>query len=104
MSERSERFTVEATLPNERFDTYLRLRYPAMSRGAIQRLLELGHIKVNGDEVKPTYRARRGDEVTVCWPEPGPSEVQPEKITLEVIYEDKDLLVLNKPPGMVVHP
>lgn len=104
MSERSERFTVDKTLPNERFDTYLRGRYPAMSRGAVQRLIELGHIKVNGEPIKPTHRPRAGEQVTVFWPEPGVSEVKPEKIALDIIYEDKDLLVINKAPGMVVHP
>jgi 23S rRNA pseudouridine1911/1915/1917 synthase len=104
MSGRSERFTIEQTLPNERFDTYLRSRYPAMSRGAIQRLIELGHIKVNGEAVKPTHRPRAGEDVSVYWPEPGVSEVKPEKIALDVLYEDKDLLVINKPPGIVVHP
>lgn len=104
MSARSERFTVEQTRPNERFDTYLRTRYPAMSRGAIQRLIELGHIRVDGKEIKPTHPPRAGQEVTIYWPEPGASELQPEEIGLEIIYEDKDLLVINKAPGMVVHP
>jgi 23S rRNA pseudouridine1911/1915/1917 synthase len=104
MSGRSESFTVEKTLLDERFDTYLRGRYPAMSRGAIQRLLELGHIKVNGETVKATHRPRAGEEVSIDWPEPGVSEVKPEKIALDIIYEDKDLLVINKPPDMVVHP
>jgi 23S rRNA pseudouridine1911/1915/1917 synthase len=101
---RTERFTIEQTLPNERFDTYLRTRYPAMSRGAIQRLIDLGHIKVNGEEVKPTHRPRAGEEVSIYWPEPGVSEVKPEDIELDLLYEDSDLLVINKPPGMVVHP
>jgi 23S rRNA pseudouridine1911/1915/1917 synthase len=104
MNQRSERFTIEQTLPNERFDTYLRARYPAMSRGAIQRLIELGHITVDGQTVKPTHRPRAGEEVRVSWPEPGVSEVKPEKIALDVLYEDADLLVINKPPGIVVHP
>jgi 23S rRNA pseudouridine1911/1915/1917 synthase len=104
MSGRSESFTVEKTLPDERFDTYLRGRYPAMSRGAIQRLIELGHIKVDGETVKATRRPRAGEEVSIYWPEPGVSEVKPEKIALDIIYEDKDLLVINKPPDMVVHP
>src|SRR5436190_8090307 len=101
---RTERFTIEQTLPNERFDTYLRARYPAMSRGAIQRLIELGHIRVDGEEIKSTHRPRAGAEVSIYWPAPGVSEVKPEKIELDVIYEDKDLLVINKLPGMVVHP
>ena len=104
MSVRSERFTIEQTLPNVRFDTYLRGRYPAMSRGAIKRLIDLGHIRVNGEEVKLTHRPRAGEEVTVYWPEPGASEVKPEEIALDVLYEDEDLLIINKAPGIVVHP
>src|SRR5688500_16120996 len=104
MSGRSERFTIDQTLTNERFDTYLRARYPVMSRGAIQRLIELGHIKVNGAPVKPTNRPRAGEEVSVYWPEHGASEVKAEEIAPEIIYEDKDLLVINKAPGIVVHP
>jgi 23S rRNA pseudouridine1911/1915/1917 synthase len=104
MSERSEKFVVEKSLPNQRLDTYLRSRYPAVSRVAFQRLLDAGHIRVNGQTVKPTHNPRAGDEITLSWPEAGPTEVLPENIPLDVLYEDKDLIVINKPPGMVVHP
>ena len=104
MQERSEKFVIDKSLPNERLDTYLRSRYPAVSRVAFQRLLDAGHIRVNGAAVKPTHRPHAGEEVSIFWPEAGPTEVLPEKIPLEVLYEDKDLIVINKPPGMVVHP
>jgi 23S rRNA pseudouridine1911/1915/1917 synthase len=101
---RDETFTIEQTLPRERLDTFLRERFPAVSRGAIQRLIEQAHIRVNGLEVKPTHSPRAGDVVTVHWPEPTVAEARPEDIPLDVLFEDKHLLVLNKPPGLVVHP
>ena len=104
MSSRSEEFQVERSLPNERLDTFLRQRYPAMSRGAIRRLIEEGHILVNGQSVKPTRAPRAGETVRVEWPEARPAEARPEEIPLEVLYEDDFLLVLNKPAGLVVHP
>jgi 23S rRNA pseudouridine1911/1915/1917 synthase len=104
MGDRSETFTVEKSLPDERLDTFLRSRFPAVSRGTIQRLIEGGHITVNGQTVKPTHRPRAGEVVQVCWPEARPAEAQPEEIPLNLLYEDDDLLVVNKPPGLVVHP
>src|SRR5215210_1050573 len=104
MSTRNDTVTVERSLPNERLDSFLRTQFPAVSRGAIQRLIEEGHIKVNGQRVKPTQSPRAGDQITVFWPEARPAEVQPEEIPLDILFEDDDLLVLNKPPGMVVHP
>ena len=104
MSSRSEVLTIEHSLPSERLDTYLRGKFPAVSRGAIQRLIEQGHIRVNGRIVKPTHAPRAGEQVEVHWPEARPAEAQPEEIPLDILYEDDALLVLNKPPGLVVHP
>lgn len=104
MSERTEVLVIERTLPSERLDTFLRARYPAVSRGALQRLIEEGHIRVNGRIVKPTHAPHAGEQVQVHWPEAKPAEAQPEEIPLAILFEDKDLLVLNKPPGLVVHP
>ena len=104
MSSRSEVLTIEQSLPSERLDTYLRGKFPAVSRGAIQRLIEQGHIQVNGRIVKPTHAPRAGEEVAVHWPEARAAEAQPEAIPLDILYEDDTLLVLNKPPGLVVHP
>jgi 23S rRNA pseudouridine1911/1915/1917 synthase len=104
MSSRTEVLTIERSLPSERLDTFLRGRFPAVSRGAIQRLIEQGHIRVNGRIVKPTHAPRAGEEVEVHWPEARPAEAQPEEMPLDILHEDDALLVLNKPPGLVVHP
>src|SRR5437764_8878099 len=98
---RTEVFTIEKTLPSERLDTFLRGKFPAVSRGAIQRLIEQGHIKVNGRAVKPTHAPRAGEQVEVHWPEARPAEARAEEIPLDIIHEDDALLVLNKPPGLV---
>jgi 23S rRNA pseudouridine1911/1915/1917 synthase len=104
VSSRSEVFTIERTLPSGRLDTFLRGRFPAMSRGAVQRLIEEGHIRVNGRTVKPTHTPRAGEEVEIHWPEARPAEAQPEEMPLDILFEDDALLVLNKPAGLVVHP
>jgi 23S rRNA pseudouridine1911/1915/1917 synthase len=104
MASRTEVLTIERSLPSERLDTYLRGKFPAVSRGAIQRLIEQGHIRVNGRTVKPTHTPRAGEQVEVHWPEARPTDLQPEDIKLDILYEDEALVVLNKPPGLVVHP
>jgi len=104
MPELTESFIVEISRPGERLDVFLRARYPALSRGAIQRLIAEGHITINGRTVKPTHRPRAGERVMVIWPEPKTAWTEPEAIPLDILYEDDDLLVLNKPAGMVVHP
>ena len=103
-TERKDSVTVEASLPQERLDAYLRTRFPAVSRGTIQRLIEEGHIRVNGEKVKPTHRPRSGEVVEVVWPEARPAEAQPEEMPLTILYEDAEMLVLNKEAGVVVHP
>src|SRR5437867_11810697 len=104
MSSRTELLTIEKSLPAERLDTYLRNKFPAISRGAIQRLIEEGHIRINGRTVKPTHTPRAGEQVEVRWPEARPAAAQPEEMPLDILYEDEALLVLNKGPGLVVHP
>jgi 23S rRNA pseudouridine1911/1915/1917 synthase len=104
MSSRTEHFIVEKSLPGGRLDVFLRTIFPAASRGALQRLIEEGHIRVNGKTVKPTHSPRAGEEVEVHWPDARPAEAQPEEISLDILFEDKSLLVLNKPAGLVVHP
>ncbi len=95
---------VPASLPQDRLDTYLRKCFPQVSRGTIQRLIEEGHITVNGAPVKPTHHPRAGERVDVNWPEPKAAAALPEDIPLTLLYEDEDLLVVNKPAGLVVHP
>src|SRR2546421_435369 len=100
----SEVFTVERSLPAERLDSWLRTKFPEVSRGAIQRLIEIGHIRINGRNVNRTHATRVGQQVEVEWPEARPAEAEPQDMPLEVLYEDEALLVVNKPPGLVVHP
>ena len=104
MSGRTEKFIVEHSLPATRLDTFLREKFPAASRGAMQRLIEQGHIRINGKTVKPTHAPRAGEEIEIHFPDARPAEAQPENIPLEILFEDKSLLVVNKPPGLVVHP
>ena len=104
MTNRTESFTVEKSLPGGRLDIFLREKFPAASRGALQRLMEQGHIRVNGKTIKPTHPPRAGDEIEIHWPEAQPAGAQPEEIPLDILFEDKSLLVLNKPAGLVVHP
>ena len=103
-SSRTETFVIEQSLPQERLDTFLRERFPAVSRGAIRRLIDEGHIRVNGHPVKPTHAPHAGETVQVHWPEAKAAEAQPEEIPLDILFEDAALLVLNKPAGLVVHP
>jgi 23S rRNA pseudouridine1911/1915/1917 synthase len=104
MAAPTETFTVEQSRPGERLDIYLRGKFPAVSRGTMQRLIEQGHIRVNGQTVKPTHHPRAGEEMTITFPEARPAEAQPEDIPLDILFEDKSLLVVNKPAGLVVHP
>jgi len=104
MATRTEHFTVEQSLPSERLDVFLRTKFPAVSRGAMQRLIEQGHVRVDGKTVKPTHSPRAGEKIEVHWPEARPAEAQPEEIPLDILFEDKSLLVVNKPAGLVVHP
>jgi 23S rRNA pseudouridine1911/1915/1917 synthase len=104
MSSRAEKFIVEKSLPGGRLDTFLRAKFPAASRGALQRLIEQGHVRVDGQITKPTHSPRAGDRVEIHWPDARPAEAQPEEIPLDILFEDKFLLVLNKPAGLVVHP
>ena len=104
MSTRTERFMVEKSLPAERLDTFLRRKFPAASRVALKRLIEQGHVRVNDQPAKPTHAPRAGEQIEIHWPEPRPAVAQPEQIPLDILFEDKSLLVLNKPAGLVVHP
>src|SRR5438552_2841594 len=95
---------VEKTLPHVRLDTFLRSQFPTISRGALQRLIEQGDIRVDGKPVKATHHPRFGEKIEIHWPAARPATAQPQELPLDILFEDDHLLVLNKPPGMVVHP
>ena len=98
-------FCVPAEADGERLDKWLSGQESlAMTRSALQVRMEHGDVTVNGKKVPKNYRQKVGDQVLVQLPEPEPLELQPENIPLDIVYEDDDLLVVNKPKGMVVHP
>lgn len=88
----------------QRLDVFLSESVSDLSRSAAQNLLNQGCVTVNGQSVKKNYKTKAGDVVKVVLPEPETLDVTPTKMDLEIAYEDEDLLVINKPKGLVVHP
>ena len=103
MAER-RRITVPPDAPGERLDRFLAAQLPDLSRSRLHALIADGGVTVNGTAVRPSYKPAGGDEIVVAVPAAAPSALTPEAISLSVVYEDEDLLVIDKPAGMVVHP
>lgn len=95
---------VDETTAGMRIDKVILLSLSDMSRSAIQKIIDDGNVKVGSVVVTKNYKTRKGDTITVVKPKPKELEVTPQDIPLDVRYEDDDLLVVNKPKGMVVHP
>ena len=87
-----------------RADQYLAGVLDGLTRSAAQKLLEEGRVLRRGKALKKNDKLQAGDEVAVCIPDPTPVEIVPQDIPLDVVYEDGDVIVVNKPVGMVVHP
>ncbi len=88
----------------QRLDKYVAQVVSDLSRSRAQKLIEEGLITVNGEAAKSSYRVEVGDLVAVYIPPAETAEVRPEAIPLDIVYEDRDIIVVNKPAGMVVHP
>ncbi len=86
-----------------RLDAFL-AQQTDLTRSAVQKLLESGGVLVNGAPVKKNYKTQLGDEIELTLPQPEPVEILPEDIPLDIRYEDQDVIVINKPKGLVVHP
>ncbi|NLY43257.1 MAG: RluA family pseudouridine synthase [Clostridiaceae bacterium] len=97
-------FTVAEGESNTRIDKYISDKIEDLSRSYCQKLINDGHVLVNNKVVKQNYKVKANDHIYVEVPEPEKLEVNGEDIPLEIVYEDEDLLVVNKPQGMVVHP
>ena len=95
---------LKADRDGERADQLIARLAPELTRSAAQRLLEEGAVTLNGAPIKKNYRAAAGDVLAVVLPDPEPVEAVPQDIPLDVVYEDDDVIVVNKPVGMVVHP
>jgi 23S rRNA pseudouridine1911/1915/1917 synthase len=98
------RLTVPPDAAGVRLDVWLSRRLPELSRARIQALIRAGLITIRGGRVKPRTRLTAGTEVAVVVPPPPPTDLVPEPIPLDVLFEDDDLIVVNKPPGLVAHP
>ena len=99
------RFTVAAADAGGRIDAVIAAVVPALSRASVQRLIDDAQVRLNGAVVaKPGQRVRLGDAVVVAVPAPEPIDVVAEDIPLAVLYEDADIIVIDKPAGLVVHP
>lgn len=97
-------FTIAADESGCRLDVLLADRLDDSSRSLLSSLIRIGHITIDGQKVKPGYRVHGGETVSGKIPAPIPIEVRPQAISLDVLYEDSHLVVIDKPAGMVVHP
>jgi 23S rRNA pseudouridine1911/1915/1917 synthase len=97
------RYTVESGSQGKRIDAYL-AEVTDLSRSAAAKLIESGAVTIGGKKTEKKYQVKEGDEVELVLPEVEEYEAEPENIPLDVVFEDSDIIVINKPSGMVVHP
>ncbi|MBP7516685.1 MAG: RluA family pseudouridine synthase, partial [Desulfobulbus sp.] len=88
----------------QRLDHFLLDKYPDLSRSSLLKRIAAADVLVDGRPVKAGFRLRVEHSVTIAFPPPPPSELLPERVDFPVLFEDAHLLVINKPPGLVVHP
>ena len=100
----TESFRVEAADARRRLDVVVAEQFSRLSRSRVQSLIESGHIRLNGEAVKPRHSVRAGDLVTVEEPPAVPIDLRPEAIPITFLFQDEFLAVINKPAGLVVHP
>ncbi len=99
-----ERLIVESDKTGERLDFFIASNIQELSRTAVKRLIEDGNIKVNEKEQKVSYKVQENDVVEINVPEARELDIKAQDIPVEVVYEDNDIIVVNKPKGLVVHP
>ncbi|MCI5954806.1 MAG: RluA family pseudouridine synthase [Lachnospiraceae bacterium] len=98
------RFEITEEMEDERIDKCLTMLIDSLSRSFIQKLIKDDKVKVNGASVKGSYHVKTDDIIEFFLPEAVEPDIEPENIPLDILYEDKDVIVVNKPKGMVVHP
>lgn len=99
-----ERIQLTAEESGERIDALLARTFPALSRSLIQKCMEAGAVTINGRPVKKNTRGSAGDEIVFVFPETEALPIEAQEIPIDVVYEDDDLIIINKSRGMVVHP
>ena len=95
---------VGSSIKQRRVDKYLQGRFSNFSRCLIQKQISAGNVKVNGKVVKSSFKLNPGDKIELTLPELPGKDILPEEIPLNVIYEDDDIIIINKQPGIIVHP
>ena len=104
MSMQEYHFQITEELDGERIDKALSLLLDSLSRSFISKLIKENQLTVNGKSVKASYQVKTDDEIIFCLPPSQEPDIAAENIPLDILYEDKDIIVINKPKGMVVHP
>ena len=97
-------FVIQQDTVGKRLDVFVSAQFHDVSRTRVARLIEEGHVLVNDQRCKTSYKLEANDHVSVDLPEPIPDDARPESMELDIIYEDQDILIVNKPRGMTVHP
>lgn len=95
---------LEASMDGERLDAFLSRSAEGLSRSAAQKLIADGNVRLNGSPARKNDRLRVGDSVELTIPEPREVDIAPKQMPLDIVYEDEDVAVINKPKGLVVHP
>ncbi len=104
LSDEPVEFIVAESEAGQRLDVLLTVHFHDYSRGHLRRVISAGGVNIDDHSGKPAYRVRAGQTVRIILPEIPRESPRPEAIALEILFEDEDLVVVNKPPGMVVHP
>lgn len=102
--ETSKKFIVGPDDSGKRLDVFLTGRLPELTRSGVKRLLEEGRVAINGKPAKAGHKVRAGESVSAALPQKAPDTTAPEDISLEILYSDDDIIVVNKPYGLAVHP
>jgi len=100
----SQELHVGCSIRERRLDKYLHGRFANYSRSMIQEIIKAGAVKVNGKVVKQSFMLSPGDKIELTLPKLPEKEIQPEEIPLNILYEDNDIIVINKPADIIVHP
>lgn len=104
MSDRTSTYVITEGDRDKRIDAFLALQVKDLTRSRVQSLIKEGHVKVNDLTPKSSYRLRNGDSIRLSIPPAVPYELKPERVEFSLVHEDSSLLVINKPPGLVIHP